>query len=203
MATGERIPIIVANTVVTEFVSLLRQVDCVERVQVAGSLRRGNNDPHDIEIVAIPKYKERYKQTLYGEISDSQENMLHGVLTSLLNSGFINQDRPRKDTKKNPFGPKYYRINYLAGPLFGWEEARWFPIDFFTATPENWGLILLLRTGSGDFNKEFVKKGYPYDTRIKDGRVLVNGIPQYTPDEKSVFRLMHVKYREPAYREAW
>lgn len=191
MSGGEAIPILEASTVATEFITYLLLTESVDRIRVAGSIRRGKPEVHDIEIVCIP----RMQDSTAGE-----EDRLAKTMQIMLEKTLINRDRPRKDTKKNPFGPKYYRINYLAGP-YGKQGAKWYPIDLFTATKENWGLIYLLRTGSGDFNKWFVQQGYDYGVRVKNGMVEVDGEPVETPEEIDAFRLLHVEYRDPSMRE--
>jgi len=202
MSGGEAIPIVEAAAVATEFISYLLLTESVDKIRVAGSIRRGKPEVHDIEIVCIPR--QHYITTLTeGEepVKGDGRTVFEETMQVMLEKGLINRDRPRKDTKQNPFGPKYYRINYLAGP-YGGQQAKWYPVDLFTATPENWGLIYLLRTGSGDFNRWFVQQGYRYGVKIKDGRVEVDGVPADTPEEIDVFSLLRVPFRDPSKRES-
>ena len=55
MSGGEAIPIVEAATVATEFISYLLLTESVDKIRVAGSIRRGKPEVHDIEIVCIPR----------------------------------------------------------------------------------------------------------------------------------------------------
>lgn len=74
-------------------------------------------------------------------------------------------------------------------------------LDIFQARPENWGLILAIRTGSADFSKalasEWVRKGHHSKEgmlRNKRGEM----IPM--PEEVCLFELLGMDYIEPERR---
>jgi predicted nucleotidyltransferase len=102
------IPAEQAMNVASQFMSELHGT--VTRAKVAGSLRRGKSEVHDIEIIVAPVLRVAQSTLIPGEYVGT-ENKLHNLMLSLLDAHKINRDRPRKDVKSNPFGPRYYRIN--------------------------------------------------------------------------------------------
>ena len=80
---------------------------------------------------------------------------------------------------------------------FVWQDIQ---VDFFTATPENWGWIFLIRTGSADFSHRMAKclnrKGYTsaegFVRKIQNPEKRIK-----TPDESDIFRLADVPWIEP------
>ncbi len=75
-------------------------------------------------------------------------------------------------------------------------------LDLFFATEENWGSILLIRTGDWEFSKKFVgsimpRAGY----KQKDGYVWKDGkiIPIF--GEEELFKLVNVPYIGPPKRD--
>lgn len=190
MSGGESIDSGEAMQVAMEFMTVIG-MSC-ERRQIAGSLRRGKDQVHDIEIVAQPKYS--IQNSLLDQDSSPKENLLHLKMKELLARGTINTDRPRKDNKKNPFGEKYYRINYSY-------QGKDYPVDLFVVIPPaQWGVIYLIRTGSADFSHWFVQQGYRYGIKVVDGHLEKNGKTITTENEEDVFREMHVPWREPRER---
>jgi DNA polymerase/3'-5' exonuclease PolX len=75
-------------------------------------------------------------------------------------------------------------------------------LDFFTATPDNWGLIFAIRTGSADFSHNVLACGW-----VKAGYNSINGhlhnsIKHMIPvrEEIDLFNKIGVKYIEPENR---
>lgn len=71
-------------------------------------------------------------------------------------------------------------------------------LDLFFATPENWGLILAIRTGSAYYShhilaKGWVKQGYHSD----NGNLTMYGKVIPVREEKDLFRLAKVPYLSP------
>lgn len=176
----------------------------VTRFEIAGSLRREKESVHDIEIVAAPKFA--FSLGLFDfDLTPNEEqngkNLLHSRMRELLAAGWINQDRPRKDTKKNPFGEKYYRINF-SNPDHPNGRPE-YPIDLFVVIPPaQWGVILAIRTGSAEFSHSLVQKGWPQGISVKGGHLEDrdgNTVP--TPEERDVFDALQVDWIEPEKRE--
>ncbi len=176
----------------------------VARFEVAGSLRRGKASVHDIEIVAVPRFEFSGGLFDFGLTADERQNgknLLHSRMQELLAAGWINQNRSRKDLKKNPFGEKYYRINFSNPDHFNGRPE--YPIDLFVVIPPaQWGVILVIRTGSAEFSHSLVQKGWPHGITVRNGHLEDRSgkiIP--TQEERDVFDALHVGWIEPEKRE--
>ena len=165
---------------------------CVN-IEIGGSLRRKKPEGHDIEFVVIPKTMTMPK---------SQGSLFTpGELEEVRVPGFINT----VDKYKIKHLAKEKDIKLIGDPNKGKYCRRITPekiqLDIFIADKDNWGYILVLRTGGATFNKWLVgphglkKHGYrPVGgviTRMSDNVV----IP--TPGECDVFRLMKMKFKRP------
>ena len=74
-------------------------------------------------------------------------------------------------------------------------------LDLFFATPENWGLIFAIRTGSADFShhvlaRRWVKFGY----KSVDGMLTRNGETFPVKEEIDLFNLLGLDWVEPKNR---
>ena len=153
-----------------------------EYIKVGGSIRRKNPDVKDIELVCIPKFGDvpTGQMDLEGSPMMSNENLLFEHIAA-------NCDK--YDIIK--MGDKYAQIQLG-------EERSSIKVDIFTATPETWGYILLLRTGPWDFSKWAVtalkRKGFvPKDGEVRNLRGTF--IP--TSTEGEVFNLLGIDYITP------
>jgi DNA polymerase IV (family X) len=175
------------------FVYFIR--DTCEKVEIAGSIRRRKPKVHDIEIVAVPKYKIE-KEVLLDGVREKQVNQLHLLMTSMLQSGKVTSDRQRKDKHRDPFGERYYRVNYNVVDLK-------IPIDLFVVMPPSqWGTQFLIRTGCAEFSHWIVSQRINQGLHFKDGHLEhdVTGVID-TPTEESVFKALRLPYVPPEQRE--
>jgi DNA polymerase/3'-5' exonuclease PolX len=142
-----------------------------ERIEIAGSIRRGKGFVKDIEIVAIPKPYE----------------------TGLFESGIaavVNQWEKVKGTLD------YERCRYTQRIL-----PNGIKLDLFFANKENWGLILAIRTGSAEYSYKvlattWVKFGY----RSEAGKLMQGNRVIPIPEETDLFELLKIPYTEPKNR---
>lgn len=162
-----------------------------ERVEIAGSIRRGAPWVRDIEIVAIPKPA----VNLFGEKDYNPREIYAALEGDVLNPPTMEEDvlNPPTMDKKGEF---YARFKF-----FG------IYVDLFITTPEKWGCIFLIRTGSADFSRRLMTKkwqgGYlPDDLYFSRGRLwsFNEGDAFYTPEEKDVFRIIGIEYVDPEQR---
>lgn len=76
--------------------------------------------------------------------------------------------------------------------------------DVFITTPERWGWILVLRTGSSDFNMKLLQRLKANGVELYDGALWQGKNPAWlrnTPEEADVFRLAGMDYvPAPEYR---
>jgi DNA polymerase/3'-5' exonuclease PolX len=162
------------------------------RIEIGGSIRRKRSECGDIEIVCIPKMMAMPNADLFHPIVDVRLPM------------FVN-------TIEEYFLPdiaKKHDIKLIGDPAVGKYIRRITPggiqLDIFVAERDNWGYILVLRTGGKTFNRWLVgpkglkAQGYtPVGgciTRTRDGVVMS------TPEEEDVFKLLRMPYRRPEYR---
>lgn len=127
-----------------------------ERIEIAGSIRRGKPEVHDIELVAKPKTKALVD--LFGEKCGE---------TSLLNNRELME--PLGEIKKS--GPKFTQIALREGVM----------LDLFMVTPPaDWAVLYAIRTGPAEFSRWIVTNrsyggalhnGY----KCEDGRIISNG----------------------------
>jgi DNA polymerase/3'-5' exonuclease PolX len=155
-----------------------------ERIEIGGSIRRRKLEVKDIELVVIPKF---------GDFPTGQMSLDGDPLTSYENLLFEHIAANREEYRIIKMGVKYAQIHKSS-----------MMIDVFTATPETWGYIFLLRTGPAEFSKwvvtELKKRGYT----LKRGAVWATdslGLLQCdTPSERDVFRMLGIDWIEPEYR---
>lgn len=90
--------------------------------------------------------------------------------------------------KKN--GPKYKQFTWCG-----------LTVDLFIATPQNWGLIFLIRTGSKEFNEHWITAWKARGGTVKDGVMKArNGFPVDTKEEQGIFDALGIEFIEPEKR---
>ena len=153
-----------------------------ERIEIAGSIRRKKPEIGDIEIVCIPKY-----------IAIAADLFGNPVRTSALNSQ-IYRAAKRNDWEAIKDGDMYKQYNI--GPC---------SLDLFITTPEKWGCVFTIRTGSAEFTHRLVTARRmgglcPSYMRFKDGRLWNGDAPLATPEESDVFKALGIDWIEPEKR---
>ena len=155
-----------------------------DRIQVAGSIRRMKPNVKDVEIVAVVSDYDRLYDSLRA----------HGR--------FIKPSVPDIIDWEPKRGAKYIRM------LLN-EEIK---LDFFVATPLNWGALLCMRTGSasgpdGNTFNGFIPRMFQRWKKVSGGGKMSNCMPT-TPtgeqiavsEEADFFKLLEVKWVEPVDR---
>lgn len=147
-----------------------------ERVEIAGSLRRKCETVGDIEIVCIPRQEQVID--MFGLVA-GQRSALDGIAWpwTLIRGG-----------------DKYKQYDIGACNL-----------DLFITTPQQWGVIFTLRTGSAEFSHKLVTKRQqgglcPAYLSFRDGRIWNNGQAIDTPEERDVFEALGLAWIEPEER---
>lgn len=157
-----------------------------KRIEVAGGVRRGKAEPHDVELVAAPLIG----GDEWGALSDST-NWLDKRLRDLFLEypGHFIHAPSNKAGAKAPFSTKYYKFIYKLAP-----------IDLFVVTPPaQWGTVFLIRTGDAEFSHAFVTRLWDYGLQSVDGHIeeSKSGKVLETPEESDVFTLCHLPTIEP------
>lgn len=150
-----------------------------DRIEIAGSLRRQRPMIGDIEIVALPKRS----TDLFGNPAPDRPTKLDSFLSS--NVTLLKR------------GPKYKQFKY----------GRYMVDLFLPETPDHWGTVFLIRTGSHEFNM-WLMTYQQKQARVKfsNGR-LINWQHQLidTPEEADVFKALGLPFVPVTMRDdnAW
>lgn len=163
-----------------------------ERWEFAGSIRRGKPAVSDVEHVIIPRMGDVPGAGLFGE--PERVNLLWHCLDALLSG---------RKVEKHLYGS-----TESGAPLYRWGDKyrgvdfRGFNHELFCADADNWGAVLLIRTGPAEYSQRVV-------TALKDGGMYRQSegylrdreghkIP--VPDERSYLLAAGLKWQEPAAR---
>lgn len=112
------------------------------RIEVAGGIRRRKTNPHDMEIVCIPK----------------QGTMRHKKTRHLLPTmDFIAAVDKYKAIKGRPW-EKYTQRILVPEEVLPLRDG--FNLDLFMATQLNWGYIMGIRCGDADFSHYVLANGW-------------------------------------------
>jgi DNA polymerase/3'-5' exonuclease PolX len=160
-----------------------------ERIEVAGSIRRQRPEVKDIEIVCVPSWGTNPANLLPDHKNDL--NVLWHYATSVLQTR-VEWIKPGVSElirwTIKPDG-KYWR---------GWLPEEKIKLDLFLATPENFGLILAIRTGPAKFSEALVTHA-KYNTRYRvvDGYLRNDAVARPIFDERELFDVLGLEYVEP------
>jgi len=161
-----------------------------EQIEVAGSVRRGKDEPGDVELVCIPKPG---ATKLEFGMTAQQLNPLEWQVQQLVRRKEISLYANGQRMKK------FFVSKWMAD------------VDLFIVRPPaQWGVIFTIRTGPAEFAHWLVTRvdkggGCPNHYHVADGAVWKIGgkgdelVP--TPTEESFFAVMGERWIEPARRE--
>lgn len=163
-----------AQRIASEIVGRLRPF--CDFLEVGGSIRRMKPDVKDIEIVCTPK------------VFQGQASLVDGGDRFVRSEGFVRVVNSFKKIKGDARIGKYMQrempLDYPSIP------ERSIKIDIFTATSENRGYILLIRTGDKDFSEHFIGTILPkFGFKGEDGFVWDGDTKVWVPDEATMFGL--------------
>lgn len=165
-----------------------------ERIEIAGSVRRGKEEVKDIELVCIPKKRTR---PVFGQ-SIKFETELDALLYDLMRMHTAHPGQLHFQEVKN--GPKYKQM------LIVGSESIWnpnLPLDLFCVTPPaQWGVLYTLRTGPADYSKWLVTSraqggALPAHLTIHGGSVSDATHVYPVPEEQDFFDLLELDWVEP------
>lgn len=187
MSGAVRYPYYQAINVANELLAMLEPA--CEKIMVAGSLRRKKDDVGDIELLCIPRAANS-ADILFGD------DQLDIKVRRLMRTGLLALRFSVKET--TTYGPKNKLLIHLPSGI---------PLDLFSADAENWGMALLVRTGSRDFNvkvmfrlKALGMAGHAYPKPGQGGITSHSGEEIMCPDEETVFRNLGWPYILPEAR---
>ena len=161
----------------------------VDRIAVAGSVRRGVDEAKDVELVYVPRLVAA-QRTLFemGKVPATEARIYELMQLSVL----------RLDQEVLRNGPKYKRVIHVASGAV---------VELFRADWANWGLILALRTGPADFMKVLVSHEWkggvmPVGMKMQGGYLWRDGQGLSTPTEECFFQEMGLQMWQPEWRTA-
>lgn len=188
-----RVPLADADRVAAELLVVLGPA--CERIEVAGSVRRRRPDVGDIELVAVP--------TLVGVPGLFEPTGSVNRLWDLVNNLVGRPGEPRllATHQSDPkMGERYAKLRHPASGL---------QVDLFTARPETFGLILLIRTGPADYSQWFVVEARRRGFHVKEGElhrgslgcgaIACERIP--VPEERHVYAALRMAWVPPEGRQ--
>ncbi len=146
-----------------------------QRIEVAGSIRRGKPMVGDIELLSIPRVND-------------QGDLLDRKLQMLIKAGSL-EYRLNRNGHRAGYGPLNKLLVHVGTGM---------PLDVFTATEENWGMAMFVRTGSAEWNRKAMSRllyrgmrGHAY------GGITWKTERYNCPDEETVFRYLQWPYVPP------
>jgi DNA polymerase/3'-5' exonuclease PolX len=182
VSEGMKVPYADAKKIADDLLVLLG--NHFQRLQIAGSLRRKKEFVGDIELVGIPHAVLDPNSFWATPISPI------GGITSLMKTfGY----------KAEKTGEKYIKF----------VSSHGMNVDLFMCTPETWGCIFMIRTGSAEFTRKMVTHKFyggwcPNRLCFSNGRLLeYQGdvlVPLETPEESFVFDELGLAYVPPEQR---
>ncbi|NMC30728.1 MAG: hypothetical protein GYA45_11730 [Pelolinea sp.] len=177
MSIGNRISLASGKRLAEMVVNHLKP-DC-ERIEIAGSIRRRAETVGDIEIVLIPR---KVPIDLFGN-EEFGHQRIEDVLSA---SGYMFSKR----------GMYFKQARLPSSDVI---------VDLFLTTPEKWGVVFTLRTGSAWFSHKLVTKKReggmcPSNIDFVDGRLWRSGLILETPEEEDVFRELGLEWIAPEKR---
>jgi len=152
-------------------------------------------------------------------IAERVEAQLASYCDRIEIAGSIRRRRPNVGDIEIVAIPKPYDVGLFASgiaPIVGaWPKVRGelpckytqrmlpdgIALDLFFATPENWGLIYAIRTGSADYSHRVLACGWVrHGYKSADGMLTRDGVAVPVREERDLFRLAGVPWAEPEAR---
>lgn len=177
MSTGKKHDYYIALPVAQKLIEKLTPY--CERIEVAGSVRRQRSVIGDIEIVALQKCAP--VANLFGE-EIARKYLLHEFLSDN-DVALMKGEKPAAKYKAFQYGR--------------------FKVDLFLPeSPDHWGCIFTIRTGSYDFNMWLMNVAAPRaGVKFSGGRLWRDDVLLDTPEERDVFEALMLPWIPPSQRD--
>ena len=194
ITTKQRIPLEEATKIAHELVAILRPA--CDRIVIVGSIRRRRPMVADVELLMVPSISV-IRRDLFGNPVE-EVNHVDTTCESLRASGILTD---RLDVNgRGAWGVRYKRALYGG-----------FAVDLFSVLPPaQWGVQMVIRTGSAEFSKRVVtqaRKGgsLPNEMFVEAGQLFLKRwgsetelIP--TPEETDFFDRIGMPWIRPEER---
>ncbi len=148
-----------------------------DKIKVCGGVRRHKPEPHDVDIVVIPR-------------RDVWKDMFGDVIPSPPVPEFIATVNQWTKLKGDPDGKYTQRL-----------LKNGVKLEISIATPDNFGALVLIRTGDADFSQMIMKRVLKCGLQQKDGFLWNEDkiIPLH--EEEDYFKVLNLPYIEPSKRD--
>jgi DNA polymerase/3'-5' exonuclease PolX len=150
-----------------------------DRIEVAGSVRRGCRTCNDLDLVVIPRIEEQ--RDMFGEV------------VARRNATWLEIDR-RITAEK-------WTVRCAGAEIVSW-VAKGIQVDLFWATPENWGTLLMCRTGSKEHNIWLCNWAIARGGKWHPNAGLYLNHKVYRVTEEEIYQALGLNPIEPSRREA-
>lgn len=189
-APKQKFPRAAAQVVAGELVFVLREHCEPGYCVVAGSLRRQKEEVGDVEIQFVPRMGHTSK---IGRLFSEPEDLAAKTILALC------------ALKQLELRPNVRGVNTWGGFIkLARHTASGIPVDFFTATKENWFNYLVCRTGPAESNRAIARaaqrRGYkwkPYSPGFCRADDQTEKCVAIMHSEQEVFEFVGLEYREP------
>lgn len=151
-----------------------------DRIQAAGSIRRGRPTVNDIDMVAVPKTWQTY-------------DLLGDKLTEGNSTAFEIQRRCLAEG---------WTIIKSGDQFISW-SARGLQVDLWFCTQLTWGTVLLCRTGSKEHNIWLAQQALARGGHWNPHHGLFLRGEMVTATEAAIYAALGLEYIEPSQREHW
>lgn len=172
-----------------------------ERVEVAGSIRRGKPFVNDIEIVCVPKTLKvtTPKVTKPGDLFSDQVEVEETKAMRV--PGFVNTVDGWQTATMDmmPNGKKF-------GSAWDGKYCKFLlptgtQVDLFITVPEQWGYIFMIRTGSADFTRMIATRWSATGHKGINGELTRSGLVLHFREEDELFAHLGLITPHPSERE--
>jgi DNA polymerase/3'-5' exonuclease PolX len=156
---------------------IARLATACDRIEAAGGVRRIKPTCHQVDLVCIPR--QVVEEGLLGPVGRVRCQEFPDTCHAL-----------GRVTKGDPGAGKFLQILTPANVL----------LDISCTTPDNWGLILAIRTGPAEYAHTLAKRWVLMGYRSFEGRLWRDGKTVAIPDERELYRRLDLPYVEPVKR---
>ncbi len=178
MAKHEQLPLLEARIIGENMVDALG-VAC-DRIEIAGSIRRGRPLVHDVDLVVIPKGE--WLKNKDGELEPFPNRNLWFDIPRLI------KDVGGTIASKGP--------QIITAVVDG------FQIDINRATPDTWGIVYLIKTGPKELNIELCNRARKLGKQLKPWSGVWQADTRFPAfNELDIFGSLELAYIDPNGRD--
>lgn len=193
MGDKQKFSAVTAHRVAMEITNVLSDAGAIERISLAGSLRRGKSEVGDLELLYIPKFTSVPDDNLFGGTKPQDRAEL--AIDAMLASSALAKRASK--TGVATWGPQNKLAIHCASGI---------PVDLFATTAERWFVSLVIRTGPKDFNIALINSASRHGYKVHAYGVferLSDGKPVVPASEREVLELAGLPWIPPEERHVW